>query len=386
MMKETAESPKTRFAPGRSTRLLLLALPTVLVAATLCGVGEIVVRYRERHRTTVPGTMPSLYYRQIPLGQALVRNYDYYGWAHTNAQGFRGARPVTTTRSPGTVRIMAVGGSTTFDTEVSADSAAWPARLERILNDLLPGRIVEVINAGVAGYGMEDDLIRLETELYKYHPDLIILYQGHNDLYSGLKRAAGFDDLPDPQRPGQVPAVTPWVRWLEVHSLLYTKLRERWIALRFARSRSRSGQRRTNDAASLIEPSAQRLERALRNYFAVAHALGIPVVVPEIVQISGATIHETDPRLISEWQHAVPFAPTDSVLAGYARYNAVLKSATDAYHVPFLPMLGLRIVGTNYYSTNDPVHFNDRGADRFARGLAVQLVQRHLIPASGAPE
>jgi lysophospholipase L1-like esterase len=330
--------------------------------------------------------MPTLYYRQVPLGHALVRDYDYYGWVHTNAQGFRGARRVTVDKPPRTTRIIAVGGSTTFDTEVSADSAAWPARLERILNELLPGSRVEVINAGVAGYGMEHDLIRLETELYAYHPDLIILYQGHNDLFYELRLAAGLDDMTDPQRPGEVATVTPWTRWVEVHSLLYTKLRERFLALRFARLGSRSVRRATIGAPSLIEPGAQHFERRVRNYFAVARALGIPVVVPEVVQISGGDTHETDPWRIAEWRHTVPFAPADSVLAGYARYNAALRSVTNSYGVPFIPMLQLDITGTNYYSFGDPIHFNDRGAERFARGLAAQLFERHLIPAAGATE
>src|SRR5205085_5716721 len=186
----------------------------------------------------------------------------------TNAQGFRGVRPVPTEKPAGTIRIMAVGGSTTFDTEVSADSTAWPARLERILNNRLPGRSVEVINAGVAGYGVDHDLIRLETELYAYHPDLIIFYQGHNDLFYGLRLAAGLDDASDPRRPREVATVTPWTRWLDVHSLLYTKLRERLLALRFARLRGRSDARNTMGGPSLIEPGAQAFERRVRNYFA----------------------------------------------------------------------------------------------------------------------
>ena len=82
----------------------------------------------------------------------------------------------------------------------------------------------------------------------------------------------------------------------------------------------------------------------------------------------------------------MPFAPTDSLLAGYVRYNAALKSITSAYNIPFIPMLELGIAGTNYYSFGDPIHFNDRGAERFAKGLAEQLVQRHLIPGSGATD
>ncbi|HEX4468542.1 MAG TPA: GDSL-type esterase/lipase family protein [Gemmatimonadaceae bacterium] len=380
MTRDRAETPQTRFAPGRGARLLLVTLPTMLFAATLWGIGEIVVRYHERHRATVPGTMPSLYYRQIPLGHALVHDYDYFGWVHTNAQGFRGSRRVTPDKPPATTRIIAVGGSTTFDTEVSADSAAWPARLERLLNDLLPGQAVEVINAGVAGYGMQHDLLRLETELYAYHPDLIILYQGHNDLDHELRHATGVDDALDPQRPDEVPTVTPWIRWLEGHSLLYVKLRERYLAIRFARRASRANQKPSIATASLIEPGAQNFERRVRNYLAVARALDIPVVVPEVVQVSGGATHDTDPERVARWRHAMPFAPTDTVLAGYARYNAVLKSVTNAYGVPFIPMVESGIAGANYYSFNDPIHFNDRGADRFARALAAQLIQRHLIP------
>src|SRR5690348_1023833 len=168
MTPERAETPETRFAPGPGARLLLTALPTVVLAATLWGIGEVAVRYHERHRATVPGTMPSLFYRQIPLGQALVRDDDYFGWVHTNAEGFRGVRPVAPDKPADVTRIIAVGGSTTFDTQVSADSAAWPARLERLLNEQLPGHRIEVINAGVPGYGVDHDLIRLETELYAY--------------------------------------------------------------------------------------------------------------------------------------------------------------------------------------------------------------------------
>jgi lysophospholipase L1-like esterase len=292
---------------------------------------------------------------------------------------------VTTDKPAGTTRIIAVGGSTTFDTEVSADSAAWPARLERILNEG-SSHNVEVINAGVAGYGMEHDLIRLETELFAYHPDLIILYQGHNDLFHELSLAADVSSESDPQRPGEVATVTPWAHWLEAHSLLYTKLRARLVALRFARMHGRSDRRPRGGAPSLIEPGARNFERRVRNYFAIARDLGIPVVVPEVVQVSGAATHESDPWRIAEWQHSLPFAPPDSVLAGYARYNAGLKSVTQAYAVPFIPMLQLDIAGTNYYSPRDPIHFNNRGAERFARGLAAQLVQRHLIRASGAVE
>jgi lysophospholipase L1-like esterase len=279
-----------------------------------------------------------------------------------------------------TIRIIAVGGSTTFDTEVSADSLAWPARLEQILNQQLPRQHLEVINAGVAGYGVGQDLIRLETELYAYHPDLIIFYQGHNDLFHELNVAAGLGVNSDSTRPGEVPAIAPWTQWLERHSLLYTKIRQRSIAIRFHRTRGRLDQHTNDSTAAVIERSAQNFERRVRMYLAVARTLGIPVVVPEVVQVSGGATHEMQPGLIAEWQHTIPFAPTDSVLAGYARFNNALRSVAKAYNVPFIPMMQWAINGTKYYFPDDPIHFNDQGAERFASGLAAQLLQQHLIP------
>jgi len=133
----------------------------------------------------------------------------------------------------------------------------------------------------------------------------------------------------------------------------------------------------------MIERSAQNFERRVRMYLAVARTLGIPVVVPEVVQVSGGATHEMQPGLIAEWQNTIPFAPTDSVLAGYARFNSALRSVAKAYNVPFIPMVQLAIAGTKYYFPEDPIHFNDQGAERFASGLAAQLLQQHLITPLG---
>src|SRR2546425_629652 len=96
-----------------------LALGSTVLALLLAALaGEAAVRYRESHRHTVPGTMPLLFYRHVRLGYALVRDYNYFGWVHVNRQGFRGS-DVAMDKPPGTTRIIAVGGSTTFDTFVS---------------------------------------------------------------------------------------------------------------------------------------------------------------------------------------------------------------------------------------------------------------------------
>ena len=111
------------FAGSFRARTLLAVFSATLALTTGLLLGEFAVRYRERHRTTVPGSTPLLFYRHSRLGHALVRNYDYFGWIHVNRQGFRGAS-VPLDKQPGTLRVMAVGGSTTFDDFVTRDEAA----------------------------------------------------------------------------------------------------------------------------------------------------------------------------------------------------------------------------------------------------------------------
>ena len=129
---------------------LLLAGSSTVLTLTLLGIfGEWAVRYRERTRTTAPGTMSMIFYRHKRLMHGLVRGMDYYGWVRIGRQGFRGARDVSLRPPPNTFRIIAVGGSTTFDGNTSGDSSAWPARLEQILNSTPGPMRFEVLNAGV---------------------------------------------------------------------------------------------------------------------------------------------------------------------------------------------------------------------------------------------
>ena len=132
-------------------KLLLAVVSAVLASSTLAVAGEFAVRYRERHRSSVPGTMPFLLYRHGRFGHALVRNTDYFGWMRINRQGFRGA-DVSLKKPDGTFRIMAIGASTTFDTQVSSGDQTWAARLEYWLNQSDLRDPVEVINAGVGGW------------------------------------------------------------------------------------------------------------------------------------------------------------------------------------------------------------------------------------------
>jgi lysophospholipase L1-like esterase len=85
-----------------------------------------------------------------------------------NGHGFRADREYSREPPPGTRRIVAVGDSFTLGNGVEVFEA-YPAIIERRLPT------TEVINLGVAGYGVDQQLLMLESRGLRYRPDVVVL-------------------------------------------------------------------------------------------------------------------------------------------------------------------------------------------------------------------
>lgn len=90
---------------------------------------------------------------------------------------------VSRERTPGTLRILALGESTTMGQDL--DATNYPGRLRSILAESATGYAgTEVINAGIAGWISDQLALRVEHELAAYRPDVVVLYVGWNDFQS----------------------------------------------------------------------------------------------------------------------------------------------------------------------------------------------------------
>jgi lysophospholipase L1-like esterase len=357
--------------------LLVLVL---LIVATVFAEG--LVRWRERHRTTPPGTMPTLYYRHERLRPSLIHDRDYFGWVHTDSLGLRG-RPVALARRPGTVRILADGGSTTFDATVSADDSTWPAQLARLLEDNHGAGSVEVLNAGVPGFAVIDNLIRLQTELFRLKPDIIILLPGHNDLYYALVSAPPGD----PTTPGAAGPSTPWGNWLARHSLLYGKLEaaRRAVVATWIPGAWVSPGRDPARADSAIAEGADQFHRDLTSYVLIAKQAGARVILVEPVQVSGSLEAPRDSLERTAWENAFAGVPADVVFQGYAEYRRVMRQVAEEQGIVFIATGGWGVEGAELYDLGDPIHLVDEGARRFAEHLAGTIDSLALLEVPSAP-
>jgi len=80
-----------------------------------------------------------------------------------------------------TFRIFTLGGSTTWGAGTS-DDETWPAHLQKIINEKITDKEVEVINAGTPGGTTKSEYGSIKNKLLFFDPDLIIMYDGWNDI------------------------------------------------------------------------------------------------------------------------------------------------------------------------------------------------------------
>jgi len=102
-----------------------------------------------------------------------------------NSLGLRG--PEIIVPKPADIyRIILIGGSSTYDTSIRDWRNDWARQLEKELRKKYERDNIEVINAGLGGYTSWESLINLEFRLVDLEPDLLIVYEGLNDIHARL--------------------------------------------------------------------------------------------------------------------------------------------------------------------------------------------------------
>ncbi len=183
MMVEAATRPRRLWLARLAVAALGVLLPILALEASLRLFGPF-----------LPGNYDTgtFLVRHETLGHFHKPNFD--GWIKTSEFVTRvqisplGLRDPRTSyaKPPGAYRILLLGDSFLEAAQVAADQTV-AAQLEARLN--AGDRRVEVLNAGVAGYGTVQQLLFLEQEGLRYAPDLVVLlFFPGNDLANNNSR------------------------------------------------------------------------------------------------------------------------------------------------------------------------------------------------------
>lgn len=124
----------------------------------------------------------------LPHAYGLYMNrpgWEASGFKQNNSLGYRGAE-ISMEKAKGVVRILALGGSTTYNYPSVLDpSQTWPAQLEALLREKA-GAKVEVINGGLNA-GTSAEILAQYIFKHRYlKPDIVIYDAGWNDSWQTM--------------------------------------------------------------------------------------------------------------------------------------------------------------------------------------------------------
>ncbi len=115
----------------------------------------------------------------------------------TNSQGFSSSGDFNffynKEKQDDLYRVIILGGSTVEGDGAEDISSNLASHLKKRLSKRISN--IEVINAGVGGYRSRQQLLYYITELYLYNPDLVIFYDGWNDLQFARETTYNMSEL-----------------------------------------------------------------------------------------------------------------------------------------------------------------------------------------------
>ena len=143
-----------------------------------------------------------------------------------NSKGLRGEE-INYSRNQSR-RILCLGDSFTFGVG-AGEQNTWPAQLQQQLG-AKSSKLVEVLNAGVMGWGFPEYLIWFQKEGFKYKPDLVVVAAHAGDWESAVNGLTSLDphgkiqihQLPPDSR-DKIRKLTEWIPFydtLMTHSAL----------------------------------------------------------------------------------------------------------------------------------------------------------------------
>jgi lysophospholipase L1-like esterase len=283
-----------------------------------------------------------------------------------NKLGYRGP-DIAIPKPQGVYRIVALGGSTTYSSATTYPDS-YPAQLQTILRAEGYGN-VEVINAGFIGYTSWDTLTNFEFRVLELEPDMIILYDGVNDITPreqisvdcyrghnillGLNADRGFWTVQD------APLST---------SVLYRVIAVNlgWIADPSAVNSAFELPKADCQLDNLpvdrrvAQNSPEYFERNVRNLILIAQGNHVQPV------LSTWTYYANQPRP-DYWREAVD------------ENNGIIKSLAQEMRVPLYDLDANMPVKAEYWSA-DGIHMYPPGAHEQAQEYADFLVKQNLLP------
>jgi lysophospholipase L1-like esterase len=343
------------------------ALFAFVACALLLGVTEGAFQIREIVRSRRKPRLPTTSHEY--LGIALIPGATYERKDQDrkmtiNRLGMRG--PEVSEKQAGKLRILCVGGSTTFGLYASSNETTWPARLEQQL--LAAGKSVEVLNAGAPGWTSRASMTNLELRGFALQPDIVVVYHAYNDLMSNLEDAYVTESKIDDVEALRKPSVKHPLGW----SALF----------RFMRSRIRSPHRELREKRDVLrEVGAEAFARNLRRLIRRSREVGAKVMLCSFPTAYRDTFEASKADKVPHvelWYDSLCPITYPNLIKGMALYNERLRAVCAEAKAPLVDLAKTFPPQVELY--HSPLHHSDAGEKRVAEAVAKALQREGWLP------
>jgi lysophospholipase L1-like esterase len=274
-----------------------------------------------------------------------------------NSLGYR-SDEFTVEKPKDKIRIVALGGSTTYGVGVNNDET-WPSHLGKELGDNF-----EVINMGVPGYSSRENLAQSEMYLSELQPDLAVYYIGLNDLRNiNIENLA--DDYSDFHQPSLYGAFVlcknenlPALASVKLMVMVGQQLNLiETCPNQEVDVKTRGHQGVDERALSIYKSNLERIISLCKSNG--IEVMFVPQTLLEEVLITG------------DYSWWIPFVPTEEMDDMMDAYNATLKSVADSAGVSFAStVLEYQWKKEDYV---DLSHFTNNANKKLAKIVAAEI-------------
>ncbi len=270
-----------------------------------------------------------------------------------NSKGFRTGE-FFSAKPEGVFRVICLGGSTTVIGRTNRET--YPAILEKTLRDSLPGTETEVLNLGISRYGTRD-VVNLAGEAAGYRPDLVLKYNGANDLWWDY-----FIMLRE-----TLPA---WKKWA-LKSYVF-----RWF---FWRALLPSPAVIRRDLRDGLFPPLDYINRVIER--SGGRMVIITFCAPGLERLTADQKYYLDFNVRHFWGRqlgTLPLIRVEPYLQVIDIYNEALREYCRVRGVPCLDLAEIFPHDFDLYV--DICHFSQEGIDQAGRLIGSRLLEKGLVP------
>lgn len=319
------------------------------------------------------------------LGHYLTPNH-VKGRNKHNSLGYR-SDEIVLPKPEGQFRIVCMGGSTTYTTDVENYQMSYPSLLEKELQARGYGN-VSVINAGVGSWTSWESLINFELRVLDLDPDMIIVYHAVNDILARLTWP------PEAYRGDNSGSTRPPV--MSMPSILEYSTLLRYLMIRAGLVKPHSSIDRNIDAPPdtyyatafydqkvrqtypdgmfekvsakdmLMTNEPEYFKRNIEHIALIANYRGIKTILATFAY---------SPEFTTQ-----PTVATEEYKAAYVEMNETLKSVAREMSVNLFDFASVFPADKQYYT--DGLHVTVEGAELKAKLFADYIVENRLIRAS----